>query len=446
MTLNPMRILLLALLIVGSPAASQVAPAAPAAEEATTNAKAEPSIALESPDRDIRRRLRGLFAEIEGLEAVDAQVEGGVVTLSGTTLTVEQREEAENIASRLAGVVSVENEIAAEHRVGKRIQPIISRSREIGVKILSFLPLMLVAFAVFIAFLLFGRFLTRRTRLLKRLAPNPFIEALIAQVVRLVFILLGLVAAMNVIGATGLLGSILGAAGLLGLAIGFAVRDTIENYIASVLLSVRQPFAPNDHVIIQGYEGRITRLNSRATMLTTFDGNEVRIPNTIVYKAEITNFTRIPERRFMFEVGIGYENDSCCALADALAATKSVDGVMADPAPFVLIDRLGDYSVVLKIFGWVDQTKSDFGKVRSEAIRAVKQAFERNHISIPEPIQNIRRLPDPIPDDPPESRSPSAPEVEAVTDTRKDRTISEKVDELRADGKEDLLAHGAPTE
>src|SRR5690606_18730738 len=163
--------------------------------------------------------------------------------------------------------------VTTEHRVDRRLAPLVQKSEELGRQLLAFLPLLLLAVLAFVGFWLLGRFLMRRTRLFRRLAPNAFIEALIEQVVRLLFILVGLVVAMSILGATALLGSVLGAAGVIGLALGFAVRDTIENYIASILLSVRQPFAPNDAVIIEGFEGRITRLNSRATIITTWDGN-----------------------------------------------------------------------------------------------------------------------------------------------------------------------------
>jgi small-conductance mechanosensitive channel len=79
----------------------------------------------------------------------------------------------------------------------------------------------------------------------------------------------------------------------------------VENYIASILLSLRQPFSPNDHVVIEGYEGLVLRLTSRATLLMSFDGNHIRIPNAMVYKSVIVNYTRNPRRRISFQVGVG---------------------------------------------------------------------------------------------------------------------------------------------
>ena len=81
-----------------------------------------------------------------------------------------------------------------------------------------------------------------------RIAPNAFIAELYRQLVRLMFIVGALVIALDVMNATALLSTILGAAGIIGLALGFAVRDTVENFIASIMLSIRQPFRPNDTV------------------------------------------------------------------------------------------------------------------------------------------------------------------------------------------------------
>lgn len=425
----------------------------PKAEKAEAAAPAE-ALPLASPDGEIAERLTGIYAQVEGLEGVRPKVVGGVVTLEGSALTAADKAKAQAIAERLAGVVSVENELAIEHRVSARLNPLVEKTREIGRSILEFLPLLLVALAVFAGFWSAGRLLTRTTSLFRKIAPNPFIEALIEQVIRLGFILAGLVAAMSILGATALLGSVLWAAGLFGLAVGFAVRDTIENYIASILLSIRQPFAPNDHVLIEGYEGKITVLNSRATVITTFDGSEVRIPNATVYKANITNFSRSPERRFQFEIGVGYDDDLTYALALALSTVKGVEGVLEQPGPSVVVDRLDAYAVVIKVFGWADQVQSDFGKVKSETIRQVKEAFQKAGISIPEPIQNVRRIDETdgaAPAQPPATPQPAAPQpIEAalkeIRDTAPDDTLTRKVSAIRQTSDTDLLSEGKPTE
>ncbi|MDR7102012.1 mechanosensitive ion channel domain-containing protein [Croceicoccus sp. BE223] len=81
--------------------------------------------------------------------------------------------------------------------------------------------------------------------------------------VRFVGILVGLYFGLKILGATALLGALLGVGGVIGIAIGFAVRDTVDTYISSIMLSVRQPFRANDHVVIEGNQGRVIRLTGR---------------------------------------------------------------------------------------------------------------------------------------------------------------------------------------
>lgn len=441
-----MRLLSLLLsigLIISGPASAQSP--SQASSPVTGQPAEEPAerIELKSPDTAIAKRLRALFAQFDELEKVQVQVRSGVVTLTGTALTAEESQKAEQIASRLAGVVEVQNEIEIDHRVSRRLDPMVESANELLKDFVAFLPLLLFSLLIFLCFWVFGHLITKPSRLFAKIAPNPLVQSLAQQMIRLAFVVLGLVVAMRILGATALLGSVLGAAGVLGLAIGFAVRDTIENYIASILLSIRRPFAPNDHVIIEGFEGLVARLNSRATFLTSFDGNELRIPNAIVYKAKITNFTHIPQRRFEFDVGIGYENDLCHALITALGAVKTSEGVLGDPEPFVLVDALKASTISLKVFGWVDQRKSDFGKVRGEAIRAVKSALDDQCISMPPPIQNIRAISEPsTPEDRPR---PSASEIEDVSDTKADHSLERKV-HAQANAGEDLLTTEAPRE
>jgi small-conductance mechanosensitive channel len=180
---------------------------------------------------------------------------------------------------------------------------------------------------------------------------------LVATFVRFMFIVLGLVAGLELLGATALLGAVLGGAGVIGIALGFAVRDTVDNYVSSLMLSLRQPFRANDHVVIEGHEGRVVRLTSRATILMTLDGNHLRIPNSTVFKAVILNYTRNPERRFDFELGVDANDDPMAAIKSGLEAIGDLDFVLDDPAPMGNIVTVGDSNIVLCFRAWVDQEK-----------------------------------------------------------------------------------------
>ena len=103
----------------------------------------------------------------------------------------------------------------------------------------------------------------------------------------ILFIALNLV--LQVSGLTRLALTVLGGTGIAGLIVGFAFRDIAENFLASVLLSVRQPFARDDLIDVAGFNGIVQQLNTRGTILMTPDGNHVQIPNATVYKSTIVN-------------------------------------------------------------------------------------------------------------------------------------------------------------
>jgi small-conductance mechanosensitive channel len=340
-------------------------------------------------DRAIERRLRGIFAELEGLGDVRIAVRGGIVELSGETLSEELRERAVNLARQVHGVVEVEDRIAAVRDVRRRLGPVVDRLVARGLALLAWSPLLLVALLIVGAFWLLGALVARWQAPFRRIARNAFLADLLRQVARSATVVVGLVIALDVLDATALVGTVLGAAGILGLALGFALRDTVENYIASLLLSLRQPFARGDLVRIEGHEGRVLRLTSRATVLLTLDGNHVRIPNAVVYKSVIVNYTRNPSRSFHFDVGVGPEQDLAAVQHLGAATLARMAGVLDAPPPVATIEAIGDSTITVRLTGWVDQGRVDFLKVRSEAIRLVKQAFDAGGVSMPEPRYGV---------------------------------------------------------
>tara|TARA_R110002124_G_scaffold183145_1_gene350527 strand:- start:14695 stop:16032 length:1338 start_codon:yes stop_codon:yes gene_type:complete len=408
----------------------------------------------EQTDIKIKNRLQQIFKEIDALQNVDVHVSAGIVQLQGQVNSVSAETRAVQFSYNVEGVVEVENNLRVNHKISPRLEDTGKRVTLLGQSIVAALPLLLLALITFLLFLFLGRWIGSRDVFYRRVTPNYFIANLLAQLTRLAFVVIGLMIALLLMDAQSLIGTILGAVGLIGLAIGFAVRDTVENYIASILLSIRNPFDINDLVIIDGFEGNVVKLNSRATILISPDGNHIRVPNAKVFKAVITNFTRHPERRFEFDVGIDTEQDVLLAQALALEALTEMEGVLVDPKPSVIVHQLGDSNIILRIYAWVDQKHFSFLKVRSEAIRLVKQVFDDADIVMPEPIYKLRMVSSeslPINNfeapkqQPTPSRNSYRPPVEQ--DVRADHVIEDKVVEQRAvDVEENLLSPDAPKE
>ncbi|HPF26614.1 MAG TPA: mechanosensitive ion channel family protein [Steroidobacteraceae bacterium] len=273
---------------------------------------------------------------------------------------------------------------------GERLSGWLQQLQDTGWEILRFLPLLLVAALVVAAFVWLAGPVSRSRLFCSWLGDNPFSRSIASQIVRTVTIVTGILLALQLLNATSLVGAVLGAAGVAGLALSFAFKDLIENYIAGVLLSLRHPFALNDHVLIEGHEGKIARLTTRATVLVSLDGNHIRLPNALVFKSIITNFTRRPTRRFEFDVGVGVDEDLPQAQELARKTLRNLGSVLNDPPPEAVIATLGDSSVVVTVRGWVDQNEFDFAAVRSAAIIAVKTALDLEGLDMPEPIYRVR--------------------------------------------------------
>lgn len=297
-------------------------------------------------DAAIANRIREILIELDGYEDVTVTVNSGIVTLRGTALDGPAVSRLNEIAGRVQGVVTIENRVQETTDVVRRLDPALERFRARSEQFINYLPLLAVAVAAFALVVAFGFLIARLNRPWDRIAPNAFIADIYRQVIRIAFILGGVVIALDILGATALLSTILGAAGIIGLAIGFAVRDTVENFIASIMLSIRQPFRPNDQVEIEGDIGKVIRLTSRATILLSFDGNHIRIPNATVFKSRIVNYSRNDERRFLVSLGVAYDTDLARAQELALQTVTSLPFVINEPAPAVWIEELGDLSLI----------------------------------------------------------------------------------------------------
>ena len=341
-------------------------------------------------DTLIARRITDIFSQIPQFKSIDIAVNSGVVALSGEAANVAQAQRALELVSRVEGVIAVDDRVVRTLDLQDNLNPLWDSLQNTVRGWIRALPLLLVAFVIFSMAAYAGHRLASNTRLWSKLTSNPFLAELGGHAVRLTAIILGLLMALNILGATALMGTLLGGAGVLGLAISFAVKDSMENYISSIMLSIRQPFRAQEHVVINDYEGVVVRLTSRSTVLMTLDGNHLRIPNAAVFKAVILNYTRNPQRRFDFVLGVDAEDDPAQAIQTGLQALQQLDWVLQDPEPNGIIESVGDSNILIQFTAWIDQRESDYNKARSLSIRAAKNALESQGFTLPEPIYRLR--------------------------------------------------------
>ena len=257
------------------------------------------------------------------------------------------------------------------------------------VQLVAAAPLLLVAITIVLLAAWLGRVLSRRGPWLRLHSHNPYMEGLVRRIVQTFVLLAGVLVALDLLGATSLVGAVLGSAGVVGLVLGFAFKDIAENYVSGILLSLRRPFSPGDHVVIDTREGKVVALDSRATTLMTLDGSQLRLPNALVFKSVVLNYSVNPKRRFEFSMILDPGESIRRAQGLAMEVISGVEGVLADPAPSSLVQEYAPAGTTLRFFGWVDQRGSDLGKVRSEAIRQVKAAYGKAGVQAPRTISHV---------------------------------------------------------
>lgn len=402
------------------------------------------TVAIESavplaPETELAAQIQAVLAEIEEFAEVDVVVRNGVVKLSGTVVDAQAEENVLALAQQFEGVLYVDNDIEQATDIETRVTPAVSRIQSYWDTLVSNLPVFGVALLILLLFWWTARRVHRWTTPFDRFGVTPLVQGLVRRVLSAVLFAIGLVLALDVLGVTALVGAVLGTAGVLGIAVGFAFQDIVENYLAGILLSVQRPFDMGDLVLLEGQTGAVVRMTARELVLMTPQGNHVRLSNATVFKSTIVNYSRNPRRRFEFVVGIGTEEDLSEVRKLGLDTLRAMPGVLDDPPPFALIEELGDSTVSVRFFGWVDQRQADFGKVKSEAIRLIKETMDEAGVQMPEPIYRVmlRQLPDET------APKPPVPHPSMAVDVSVDTVLEEQVRaDLRASEEPNLLESG----
>ena len=340
-------------------------------------------------DGTIQSQLESIFSQVEELQDVEVAVETGVVKLNGETTSPEAVTKAEELAQRIDGVLYVDNSIEISHEVGERVSPAIARAREKLQDLAGALPLFGVALLILALFWGIARLVARIGLSSDRISEQPFIRNIARQIVATVVFLIGVVFVLDLFEVTTLVSAVLGTAGVIGLVLGFAFRDIAENYLASVLLGLQQPFERNDLVDINEFHGKVIRLTTRATVLMTLDGNHVHIPNSTVYKSTVSNYSRNPRRRFTVNVAVSPDEDLVDVQQLGLDMFREADVILDDPEPNSSVEELGDSTVVVAFYGWIDQREYDWARVKSEALRRLKRVLDAAGIEMPEPTYRV---------------------------------------------------------
>ena len=172
-----------------------------------------------------------------------------------------------------------------------------------------------------------------------------------------------------------------------GFVLGFAFQETLGNLAAGFMIAITKPFRVGHYVDIAGKSGSINDVGASITTMTTVDNKRVIIPNSKIWGEPIVNYTALNKRMIDMRVGISYSDNMGKAIKTTMNVLKANKKVLDDPAPTVAVANLGDSSVDLLVRPWVNT--SDYWASKWEITQQIKEAFDKEKISIPFPQRDI---------------------------------------------------------
>jgi len=193
-----------------------------------------------------------------------------------------------------------------------------------------------------------------------------------------------IIAFIAVLPALGLnLSGLLVAGGITGIILGFASQSVVSNLVSGIFLLWEKPIKIGDQISIDGVMGFVEDVNVLSTIIRTYDGLYVRIPNEKLFTSNITNYVAHIARRFEYVIGIRYSDDAEKAIKIIKKLIEEHPFVLKNPEPQVFVDNLGESSVNIIVRVWAPST--EWYSVKMEMLWKIKTELEKNGIEIPFP-------------------------------------------------------------
>lgn len=257
--------------------------------------------------------------------------------------------------------------------------------------IIRLLPNILLAAVVLVIGFYIAKIVKKvAVKLIAKVSHNTTLNSLFGSVMQIFCVGVTLFTVLSILQLDKAVTSILAGAGIIGLALAFAFQDIAANFISGIFISFRRPLHVGDIVKVKDYMGKVEEINLRDTILRTFQGQMVIIPNKDVFQNPIENYSLLGKRRFDLVIGVSYGDDLQKVKDVTLNAVKDIDGLSKDDETTLFYQEFGDSSINFFIRLWISSPEQpDYLNVGSEAIMRIKKAYDDNDIMIPFPIRTL---------------------------------------------------------
>ena len=263
--------------------------------------------------------------------------------------------------------------------------------REMGSGFAERLPYIILAVVIFIVFYIAAKAIRSVVRNLSaRRKRHRNVGLVLGRLMQWLVVFLGLMIALVIALPTFKPAQLVQFLGISSVAIGFAFRDVLQNFLAGILLLLNEPFRVGDQIKMGEIEGTVEEIETRATMIRTYDNRRIVVPNAELFTNSVTVNTAYDKRRLEYDIGIGYGDD--LELAKRLIREAVVTGkdVISDPAPDVLVYEYGESTVNIRARWWiVPPRRSDALDSRDQVLTAIKRSLSAHGIDLPFPTRQI---------------------------------------------------------
>ena len=258
-------------------------------------------------------------------------------------------------------------------------------------QVISMLPNFVIAVLVLIVFYLISRLLTKIIRgTLSKLTHNVAVVKLIESFTRIGVMIAALFIALGIMELEKTVTSLLAGVGIIGLAIGFAFKDAIANFLSGIYITFKSTVNVGDIMEFDNHMGTVSSIGLRAVKINTFQGQEVVIPNRLIFEDIYTHYTVNHIRRIDLNVGVSYGEDLQKVEDTTLSAIEKIDYLLKSKPIDLYYLEFGDSSINFVVRYWVNFHKqTDYLKALSDGIKNIKSAYDANDITIPFPIRTL---------------------------------------------------------
>lgn len=253
------------------------------------------------------------------------------------------------------------------------------------------LPNLLLALLVFLVFYATARLIRRAVRIISARSRRTVQAGLVlGRLSQGAVVLLGLFVALSVVLPSFRGADLIQLLGIGSVAIGFAFRDILQNFLAGILILWTQPFRIGDQIVVKGHEGTVEDILTRATVLRTYGGRRVVIPNANLFTDVVTVNTAYERVRLEYDVEIDYGDDLARAKSLMVDAARRTPGVLPDPPPDALMVGLQESVARIRLRWWVTPPRrADTLDSQDAVLSAVKETLSRHGIELPYPTRQI---------------------------------------------------------